>query len=45
MAHVVEEEDDLSPTSGVEESELLSPTELEPEPEPGLNGTPVHCEY
>jgi hypothetical protein len=38
MAHV-EDSDELSPP--VEESDILSPAE--PEPEPGLNGTPVHC--
>ena len=32
---------DLSPTSPAEESDLLSP--VDEEPEPGLNGTPVHC--
>lgn len=42
MTPVVEESDDLSPTSPVEESDLFSPVELEPKP--GLDGAPVHCE-
>lgn len=41
MAHVDDEHDDFSPP--FEESDILSPGEQEPEPEPGLNGTPVHC--
>jgi hypothetical protein len=32
---------DLSPTSPVEESDLLSL--VEQEPKPGLDGAPVHC--
>ena len=42
MAHV---EDDLSLTSPVEESDVLSHGEQDPEPLPGLNGAPVHCEW
>lgn len=44
MAHVSEDNDELSPTSPVEESDTLFVGDLEPEPEPGVNGTPVHCE-
>jgi phosphatidylserine synthase 2 len=39
MAHA---EDDLSLTSPVEESDVLSHGEQDPEPLPGLNGAPVH---
>lgn len=43
MAHVEDERAD--PSTAFEESDVLSPGEQEPEPEPGLNGTPVHCEW
>jgi hypothetical protein len=45
MSDVQQENPDISPTSGAEDSDVLLAPAAEPEPIPGLNGVPVRCEY
>lgn len=47
MVNTVDDNEEVSPTSQLEDSDAPNDTYSEvegPEPEPGLNGKPVHCE-